>query len=93
MGLWLKEGREKSRHKQAKAPYDIHALEMALRFRMNPATVRKYDHEIVAVAGLVDRDPAEVATWAGRDRRQLLMLAQAQVWATKPYSEEQPEKR
>ena len=60
---------------------------------MNPATVRKYDQEIVAVAGLLDKDPAEVATWAGRDRRQLLMLAQAQAWAAKPYTDGKEEKR
>jgi len=50
----------------------------ALKFRLNPAIVRRYSDEVLAVATLMNADPAEVGGWDERDRRWLLVTSEAQ---------------
>ncbi|MGH9943929.1 MAG: hypothetical protein ACRD9R_16410 [Pyrinomonadaceae bacterium] len=63
------------------APVDIHVFELALRLKVPPCVVRAYDAEVLHVAALLDKNPADVATWDARDRRWLLVTFAAQQMA------------
>lgn len=73
LAIWLRFGH---RHSLANKPVDFDVLRTALHLNLNPADVRRYMDrpEVLAVASIMRKPVEEVATWDGRDLRQLTVI-------------------